>query len=643
MNTIHKKLIDSIGKTFAFALSLGTGLAGFSSHAQVPAASWGKEAGNAQNSRLSVGSGALPTLRWFNAAATGYPLIGPDGTVYAYDGLNLAAFNGSTGTNEWSYSLTSGGVVLPALSQSGAFLGVFLDGQNVNLFSLNATNGRLNWAVPGPKMIDLPAALGADGSMILTTSLDNGTPNYTFSTNPNTGAMNWQSPNISGYQVSPAIGADGTIYLQNSNSVVEALDPTNGNLKWQYKIPNPNQQDSEYYSSPVFGPDGTLYITVMTGINGGTIYALDSTTGSVLWSFTNPYLWSGLSLGPNHTAYLELMDVNHVTSFQPSLCALDTLSGAEIWTVQAAGDFNTFPVVAADSTVYVATGPTIINAFDGVTGANVWNYSIPGSVTIFSNQNGLAIASDGALCVGTHTGMYCLDSIHIASFSISPTTLLGGASTTGTITLSAPAPSGGLAITFTESSTVAGLPASVIVPAGQTSVTFPITTTAVSAKTVVQIQAFPGIQQTVSLTVNPPTLSGLSLNPNSVVGGSRSTGTVTLGTPAGPSGIVINLASGNAAASVPSAVTVAAGQTSATFTATTTAVDSVTPAVITATFGSNAFSQTLTINPSALVSVVLNPSTVQGGATSTGTVTLSGPAGPAGATIDLSSSSCLQH
>ncbi len=134
-------------------------------------------------------------------------------------------------------------------------------------------------------------------------------------------------------------------------------------------------------------------------------------------------------------------------------------------------------------------------------------------------------------------------------------------------------------------------------------------------------------------------ISSVSLNPTSVVGGSSSTGTVTLsGAPAADT--VISLSSSNASvAQVPSSVTVAAGATSADFNVTTSPVTTTTGVNITASYGSSTPSATLTVTPPLTASSVsLNPTSVVGGNSSTGTVTLSGLAPAGGANVTLSSS-----
>lgn len=96
----------------------------------------------------------------------------------------------------------------------------------------------------------------------------------------------------------------------------------------------------------------------------------------------------------------------------------------------------------------------------------------------------------------------------------------------------------------------------------------------------------------------PPavTLSSLTLNPTSVIGGlESSTGTVTLSAPAPAGGATVALASSNGAASVPSSVTIPAGATSATFTVNTSIVIVATSATISATYNNTTQAATLSV------------------------------------------------
>ena len=138
-------------------------------------------------------------------------------------------------------------------------------------------------------------------------------------------------------------------------------------------------------------------------------------------------------------------------------------------------------------------------------------------------------------------------------------------------------------------------------------------------------------------------LSSLTLNPPSVTGGNSSTGTVTLSAPAPTGGAQVTLSSSNTtAANVPSSVTVAAGATSATFTVSTSAVASSITVTISAAYSGASRSASLTVTPApppppTVYSLTLNPENVFGGQSSTGTVTLTGPAPAGGAQVFLSS------
>lgn len=95
----------------------------------------------------------------------------------------------------------------------------------------------------------------------------------------------------------------------------------------------------------------------------------------------------------------------------------------------------------------------------------------------------------------------------LASVAVNPSSIPGGSSATGTVTLSAPAPAGGMTVSLSENSSAASVPPSVTVAGGATSATFNITTTSVTATTSVTITATAGTSSqtaTLTLTTNLP-------------------------------------------------------------------------------------------------------------------------------------------
>jgi hypothetical protein len=238
---------------------------------------------------------------------------------------------------------------------------------------------------------------------------------------------------------------------------------------------------------------------------------------------------------------------------------------------------------------------------------------------------------------------------YLTSLSLDSSSVVGGlTNATGTVTLDAPGEGSTAQRTVTLSSSnpaAATVPATVTVATGATTATFTVTSRPVASTTTTTVTATLGAQtKTVVVTVTPaPQVSGLTLTPASVVGGSaNATATVTLSGPAAGTTAqrTVTLTSSNAAAAtVPASVTVAAGATSATFTVTSLAVTAVATPVITATLGASA-TATLTVNPLTVAQVSLSPTSVVGGvANSTGTVTLTAAAAGTTAqrTVTLSS------
>ena len=236
-------------------------------------------------------------------------------------------------------------------------------------------------------------------------------------------------------------------------------------------------------------------------------------------------------------------------------------------------------VTLSSSNTTAARAPASVTVAAGATTATFTITTSP----VASNTSATITAIFGV----TRTASLTVTAPTLSGFSLNPTSVIGGSSSTGTVTLSGPAPAGGAAVTLSSSNTTATHPpASVTVLAGATTATFTITTTPVASNTSATITAIFGVTRTASLTVTAPTLSGFSLNPTSVIGGSSSTGTVTLSGPAPAGGAAVTLSSSNTTATHPPAsVTVLAGATTATFTITTSPVASNTSATITAIFG----------------------------------------------------------
>ena len=102
----------------------------------------------------------------------------------------------------------------------------------------------------------------------------------------------------------------------------------------------------------------------------------------------------------------------------------------------------------------------------------------------------------------------------LSALSVNPTSVTGGASPQGTVTLTSTAPAGGFAVALSSTNVAAIVPGGVTVPQGATSATFAIATSAVTTSTSVTITASAGdVTRSTTLTLTPaPQTTTLTVN-----------------------------------------------------------------------------------------------------------------------------------
>jgi hypothetical protein len=386
-------------------------------------------------------------------------------------------------------------------------------------------------------------------------------------------------------------------------------------------------------------------ISMNLGSDGVVAYLVDqnhvflfSTDTSVLSGFGEPQATGSLTNSAVNGTYAGVAD-------SPDTFGVAVFSGE----FTADGGIPTGNI-SGTKDIGSSSGPTSAAAFNATYSISSSPTNGRGSVTLTSGSGGTAIAyvispskfvmvpmSDPNPAVWIFEQASAGSVVQLSSLSLNPATAVGGAqSSSGTVTLSGPAPTGGAQVTLSSSNTsVVTVPSSVTVGAGATSTTFTVSTSVVSASTAVTISAsYGGQAQTASLTVTPappppPTLSSLTLNPTSVVGGAQtSTGTVSLSRAALAGGAQVTLSSNNTSvATVPSSVTVGAGATSTTFAVSTSAVSASTAVTISASYGGQAQTATLTVNvvPPSITAQPVNQ-TVTAGQTANFTVVATGTA-----------------
>jgi hypothetical protein len=281
---------------------------------------------------------------------------------------------------------------------------------------------------------------------------------------------------------------------------------------------------------------------------------------------------------------------------------------------------NAALTVPASSTVPANSASTTFSASLGTIAINQ-------SATVTATLNG---ASQGA-------SLSLVAPVLVSTLACNLTSVNSGASTTCTVTLNQPAPAGGSAAGLSSNNAALTVPAAVAVSANASSANFSATVGNITSNQTAAITAtLNSASQSASLSLVAPAVSALACSPTSVNFGASTTCTVTLNQAAPTGGTVVALSDNSTPLTIPVSVSVAAGAASATFVATVGTLTTTQPATISATLNGTQ-SATLTLVAPVLISALAcNATTLDAGASSSCSLTLSLPAPGGGAIVSIS-------
>jgi outer membrane protein assembly factor BamB len=220
-------------------------------------------------------------------------------------------------------------------------------------------------------------------------------------------------------QSSPAV-VNGVIYSGSDGGNVYALNASTGVLLWSFST-----NGYAVSSSPAVA-NGIVYV----GSGDGNVYALNASTGGLLWSY-------GVGAFPGVESSPAVVNgVVYVSSYEGNVYALNASTGAKLWSSDTGAIiYYSSPAVAngvvyaCNGTVESSQGPGIIVALNASTGAKLWSYDTGASIGVSSpavangvvyvgsdNGNVYALnASTGALLWKYTTGSYVYSSPAVAN------------------------------------------------------------------------------------------------------------------------------------------------------------------------------------------------------------------------------------
>lgn len=467
--------------------------------------------------------------------------------------------------------------------------------------------------------------------------------------NPSTGNQVANLPTTSAHGVTAiAYSADGSLMAtggtNEAGGVLELWNTASNKLNGTL-----SPEENRMINAISFAPDGTILAIGGQNVTGsqttGLVELWNPKTGSRLTTLSAPGVTDvyGLAFSPDGSTLAtcgngfngsgprvaELQLWNIATGKLTASVALAS-GTTDAYNVSFSNDGRlVFVGTSAGIQVVSLASQTVLTSFS----AGFLDASISSQITPSGNQIGF-VTSFGSIAVSPNPYV----SFSLSSISLNPSTVQGGDSSIGTVTLASPASSVGATVSLASSSQSVTVPAAVIFAPGATTATFTTSTKGVDTPTSVTLTVGTGSSaKTTSLIVNPSALASVSFTSPTVTGGDKTTGTVTLGGDAGPNGVIVNLASSSKSATVPKSVTIEAGQKSATFSISTLPVTKQTFAVVTANSGQVDVSASLAVDPPAPAKVAFSPSTVVGTLETMGTVTLTSVAPHGGLVVRLSS------
>jgi len=254
---------------------------------------------------------------------------------------------------------------------------------------LDTTTGQELWSFSGTSDYLGQPVISPDGDLYV----DDG--DTLRALEPRTGAELWAFSVAGATLYWPSVGLDGTVFVISQtglidDNVLHALDPETGEERWTFV-------EWGLAEEPAFRSDGTLCVT-----GSASVYALDGSSGSVLWTFfdsANQGVYSPL-IG-TYGNLIVTMDTDSSTG-PDTVGSLSLTDGTEQWRFDTQRGIVK-PILVAPSGVIYITGErgletnAVLYALNSLDGSVLWSFSPPGSLA--PSTLGASVLKDGVVYV----------------------------------------------------------------------------------------------------------------------------------------------------------------------------------------------------------------------------------------------------
>ena len=426
---------------------------------------------------------------------------------------------------------------------------------------------------------------------------------YIFSSKDNSQLSSFSTPSPSIYSMK--YSPDGTMIVlggltASNQGFVTIWNVKSGLVAWTLKT-----SASAGVSDIDFSPDGK------TLVSGGKISSTTQTVGVVeLWKIATGSLESTLKTQCSSVLSTKFSPNGKLIAVAGVASSTSNTSPLEIWDAGKKTLTGTLPVAVGTSMIPSVTftpnsSQLVAASAVGIQVFTVASKTLDGFIGDFASF--VTLSKDGTKIAyetgydGIVSGPYSVPKTYqISSVTLKPAIVNHGDTSTATVTLASPAPAGGVYVSL-FSSDAFHLPVTptLFIPAGQRTNSTILNTSDVYGPSYVISAANGSSVKVATLTVRSATVGLLTFSPYTIVGGTSTTGSVTIDEPAGPNGAVVSLSSSASYLIVPASVIIPAGKQTATFIATSTKVTTSGEAVIWASWNNSTIYTGVVVTPSS--------------------------------------------
>jgi len=307
---------------------------------------------------------------------------------------NIYAVGAQSGKLIWNY--TTGGPIVssPAVADGK----VYVPSEDGYVYCLDANSGKLIWHTPINSNLEftfgdlvLKSSPAVSGGIVYVGSLDG----YMYALNADSGSVVWRTKTAGPIESSPAVDSDAVYFTSQEPAAgnLYKLDANTGNVVWNLTL---SYQISFVGGTEMLGSPSVAAGMVFASSNWGAYYAVNVTTGVVVWKFIDTDAIEFIVSSPIYVNG----DLFIIDKF--NIACLNATNGHTLWSAYTGDELYVSPSYA-DGKIYVTTSQRHIFVLDtrnnGVTIAN--------ATTPSSSWSSPSIAN-GKLYIGCNDwNIYC--------------------------------------------------------------------------------------------------------------------------------------------------------------------------------------------------------------------------------------------